>query len=143
MTAHEHIRILIVGAGHLGAWFALLLDEQGYQVTIIAPSDEEFERLGRHFRGTTVRGDGSEAETLEQAKIQQAQVVVALTNHDTQNLLISQLARHHYQVPLVLCGLENPEFAEIFQAQGIVTITRADIEVPRFLQAISPTEEAQ
>ncbi|HEY7124021.1 MAG TPA: NAD-binding protein [Ktedonobacterales bacterium] len=137
MPAHERIRVIIVGAGHLGAWLAVLLDEQGYQVTIIAPNDEEFERLGSHFQGTTIRGNGSETETLELAKIQQAHVVVAVTNHDTKNLLISQLAQHQYQVPLVLCGLENPEYAEVFQARGILIITRTAIEVPRYLEAFS------
>lgn len=135
---HGSVRIIIVGAGHLGAWLAVLLDEQGYQVTVIAPSFEEFERLGTHFRGTTILGNGTETETLEQAKIQHAQVVVALTNHDTKNLLISQLAQHQYQVPLVLCGLEDPDFEAVYQARGLTIITRTDIEVPHFLKALFP-----
>ena len=137
MPPNGSIRVIIVGAGHLGAWLARLLDEQGYQVTVIAPSIEEFEHLGHHFRGTTIRGNGTETETLEQAQIQQAQVVVALTNHDRQNLLISQVAHHQYQVPLVLCGLEDPELEAVYQALGLVIITRTEIEVPRFLQALS------
>jgi trk system potassium uptake protein TrkA len=116
----------------------VLLDKQGYQVTVIAPNDEEFERLGTHFRGTTIRGNGTDTETLEQAQIQQAQVVVALTNHDTKNLLISQLAQHQYQVPLVLCGLEDPDFEAVYQARGLTIITRTDIEVPRLLKALFP-----
>ena len=138
MTPQGSVRVIIVGAGHLGAWLAVLLDEQGYQVTVIAPSDEEFERLGTHFRGTTIRGNGADSETLEQAQIQQAQVVVALTNYDKKNLLISQMAQHQYRVPLVLCGLEDPEFEEVYQAKGFTIITRTDIEVPRFLKALSP-----
>jgi hypothetical protein len=52
--------------------------------------------------------------------------------------LISQLAQHQYQVPLVLSGLEDPVLEEVYQARGFLIITRTGIEVPRFLKAYFP-----
>jgi trk system potassium uptake protein TrkA len=141
MTTHEPVRILIVGAGHLGVWLATQLDQQGYHVTVIAPHLLDLERLGNAFQGSTLLGDGTQTELLEQAQIQTAQVLIALTNHDTENLLICHIARTIYQVPLILCGLEDPELQEIFGGHGFTIITRIEIEIPHLLKLLgSPGE---
>lgn len=136
MTTEEPIRVIIVGAGHLGAWLATLLDKQGYHVTVIAPNPLDFERLGNDFSGMTILGDGTQAEILERAEIKTARVLIAVTNHDTENLLISQTARVMYQTPLVLCGLEDPLLKETFQGHGFTIITRIEIEIPHFLKVL-------
>lgn len=136
MRTHESIRVIIVGVGHLGAWLAILLEQEGYAVTVIAPSSDDFDRLGPGFRGSTVLGDGTQTEVLEQAKIQSAQVLVALTNHDTENLLISQVATNLYHVPQVFCGLQDSVLAELFEGHGFTSVTRSEIEIPRFLEAL-------
>lgn len=138
MTIHEPVRVIIVGAGHLGAWLAMLLDKQGYHITVIDPSLQNFERLGGAFKGTTILGNGTQTEILEQAQIKTARVLIVLTNHDNENLLISQMAQTLYQVPLVLCGLEDPILKETFQGHGFTIITRIEIELPHFLKALSP-----
>ena len=135
----DHMRVIIVGSGHLGAWLATLLDTQGYRVTVIAPRSEGFERLGAGFTGATIVGSGGQTETLEQAGIAEAQVLVALTNHDTENLLISQMAKSLYQVPQVFCGLQDPILKEVYQGLGLTIITRTEIEVQYFLDAIHRT----
>lgn len=141
MTTHEPVRVLIVGAGHLGVWLATQLDQQGYQVTVIAPHLLDFERLGTAFQGATLLGDGTQTEVLEQAQIQTVQVLIALTNHDTENLLICHIARALYQVPLILCGLEDPALQETFAGHGFTIITRIEIEIPAFLKLLVSSEE--
>src|SRR5579859_1117829 len=131
MAPHDQVRVIIVGSGHLGAWLATLLDRHGYQITVIAPSSEGFDRLGKGFKGTTMVGNGGQTEILEQAGIAEAQALVALTNYDTENLLISQMAKSLYEVPQVLCGLQDPMLKEVYQGLGLTIITRIEIEVQR------------
>ena len=90
----------------------------GYAVTVIAPPSADFDQFGTGFKGMTVLGDGTQTEVLEQAKIEDMQVLIALTNRDNQNLLISQVATSLYHVPQMFCGLQDPDLEACFKGVG-------------------------
>ena len=131
--------VIIIGCGHMGAQLAQRLDTAGYQVNVIAPTAEDFERLGPTFNGRTTLGDGTQTAILEHAGISEAAVLVALTNDDNKNLLVCQLVQDLYQTKHVLCGLQDPALEEIFKPLGITIISRLDIEIPRFLKGLPST----
>jgi trk system potassium uptake protein TrkA len=76
-----------------------------------------------------IAGDGSSPQILEQAGIQRANVLAAVTGSDETNLVITSLARFEFNVPRVIARLNNPKNAWLFTPEmGVdVFLNQADI----------------
>ncbi|MCD6254163.1 MAG: TrkA family potassium uptake protein [Thermotogae bacterium] len=106
---------VVIGCGRLGSRVAGYLSEQGHSVVVIDAREETFERLPAEFTGFTIHGDASEIETLKQAKMERADVVMALTSDDNTNFMLAQIARKMFGVTRVISYVHNPENMELFK----------------------------
>ena len=116
------MRVVILGAGRVGATLATRLSEEGHEVTIIDRDAASFRRLGPRYRGRKVVGWGIDPDTLAQAGVEGADAFIALTNGDNTNIMASQLARARFGAKRVLARIYDPIRAEAYHELGIETV---------------------
>lgn len=121
------MRVIIVGCGRVGARVAAELDQRGETVTVIDISARAFGRLPISFGGETVRGNGTDEDTMRSAGAEQADIVMTLTEGDNRNALAAQLAKHTFRVPRVIAKINDPLRGEAYRALGLETICRTII----------------
>ncbi len=99
---------IIVGGGRGGSYLAQDLQAQGYRVKVIDKRPEVVAKLRQEIEGEVVCGDGSSPRILEQVEADKADLLVAVTHDDEDNLVICRLAKHHFHVARVIARVNNP-----------------------------------
>ena len=117
--------IIIIGCGRLGANLANTLSDNDGNVLIMDSSKDSFRRLSASFGGLSIVGNGTDLNDLQDARIEKASAVIAVTNHDNTNIMIAQLARDMFHVKKVIARLYDPERESVYQELGIDTICPA------------------
>src|ERR671914_603437 len=112
------MRVVIAGAGAVGRHLATNLAERGHRVTVIEqlPGVVDAARVdapGVEF----VMGDACEPWVLEHVDVSSADVVVATTGDDEDNLVVSLLAKQEFAVPRVLARVNHPRNEWMFTEQ--------------------------
>ncbi|MGQ9681858.1 MAG: potassium channel family protein [Anaerolineae bacterium] len=109
------MNVLIVGGGLTGSYLAGDLTRDGQTVTVIEKREAQAERLRAELPGVrVVTGDGDEPTNLESAGIRTADVIVATTGEDEDNLVACLLARQEYGVRRTLARVNNPKNEWLF-----------------------------
>ena len=89
-------RVFIIGGGAIGYMVARRLEDMNVNVTIVEISKERCEFLSENLnRAIVLNCDGLEARDLLEEGIDQADLVISLTESDATNILSSLLAKHH------------------------------------------------
>ncbi len=117
------MNIMIVGCGRVGSQLALLLSQEGHNVTIIDKNPESFKRLGGSFNGLTATGTGFNEELLRELKIDKQDAFVSVTSGDNTNLMATQIAKKIFQVPRVIARVYDPKRADIYRKLGLDVIS--------------------
>ena len=123
------MKIAIVGCGRVGASAAELWDATGHEVIILDISTSAFDRLPSTFRGTAIRGDGTDEDVLRRAGVEGADVLLALTEGDNRNVMSAQLAVEALQIPQVIAKINDPVRAKAYAELGIATLCRTGLMV--------------
>ncbi len=122
--------VLIVGGGRIGTYLTNLLADGGHTVTLVEDDPARAEHLGHVLRpGHLVLGNGTDPDVLESAGIRRVDTVVAVTNRDETNLVITSLAKFEFGVPRTIARVNNPKNAWLYTADmGVdVALDQADI----------------
>ncbi len=135
--------VLIVGCGNLGAYLANLLSDEGEDVIIVDWEEEAFSQLSSSFSGIRVVGDVSEVDVLESAGIRSAAALIATTKRDNVNLMVAQIAREIYGVPVVLARVEDPNREESYRELDIRTICPTILGALKLRAMLSESERAE
>lgn len=108
------MRIIIVGGGKVGAYLAEMLEEK-HEVTVIEANVARGSALRRSLPDMNIiMEDGCEPLVLEGAGISVADLVLAVTGDDEDNLVVSYLSRFNYEVPKVVARVNNPKNRWLF-----------------------------
>ena len=126
--------IIIVGAGKVGWNLARELIEKGSEVTLIESSRERYLTVEQELEHNVTYGDASELWVLERAGIQRADMVIAVTGDDEDNMLICQVAREKYLVERIIARVNNPRNREWFELLGIKPYVSATDLILRLLE---------
>ncbi len=114
------MRIIIIGGSKTVYFLARQLTEHNHHVTIINRDEERSKHLARHLpQITVILGDGSNIKILEEAGSRRADLVLALTANDQDNLISCQIAQKLYGVPRTIALVNDPENEGVFQKLGI------------------------
>ncbi|MDR1082524.1 MAG: TrkA family potassium uptake protein [Coriobacteriales bacterium] len=113
------MNIIIVGCGRVGSKLAMLFSERQDDVTVIDVNAASFTSLGRNFEGRTVVGVGFDEDVLLEANVEECDVLVAVTDIDNTNLMISEVGRRLFEVPHVLARLYNPDRESAYLQLGL------------------------
>ena len=109
------MNIMIVGCGRVGSQLAVLLSQEGHNVTIIDKNADSFKRLGGTFNGVTAVGNAFDEKFLRELKIEKQDAFVSVTSGDNTNLMASQIARKMFNVPRVIARVYDPQRADIYK----------------------------
>lgn len=121
-TPRKHIQnVVIVGGGNVGFMTAERLQQGRMHVTIIEENEARCEKLATYLpRVMVLKGDGTDLELLESERIEDAHVLVAVTDDDSKNLLISLLAKQ-LGIPKVVTRVGRSRNQRLFERVGIDT----------------------
>lgn len=111
--------ILIGGGGDVGYYVARNLQDLGHEVLLLEKEDTRFLSLSEELGQSVFKGDACEARTMDEAGARRADVVIAVTGEDEDNLVICQMAKKRYNVKRTIARLNNPKHEELFQRLGI------------------------
>src|SRR5579859_7920674 len=116
--------IIIGGGGDVGYYLTKSLLSQGHEVLLLEKGNTRYQALTEELGQSVVRGDACEARTMEEVGVNRADVVIAVTGEDEDNLVICQMAKRHFKVARTIARLNNPKNDLIFQKLGIdVTVS--------------------
>ena len=117
------MNVMIIGCGRVGSQLALLLSQEGHNVTIIDKRPDAFKSLGGTFNGITATGTGFDEVLLKELRIDKQDAFVSVTSGDNTNLMASQIAKKMFKVPRVIARVYDPKRAEIYRKLGLDIIS--------------------
>jgi len=109
----------VVGCGRVGSQLATLFSQGENSVVVIDINAEKFDNLGSSFEGSTLVGEGFDEDTLIEAGVADADVLCAVTDQDSSNLMIAEVGRKLFEVPYVLARLYNPDRTNAYLQLGL------------------------
>ncbi len=136
------MHVIVVGCGRVGRELAVDLEAGGHQVSIIDKSRTAFRRLPERWTGESIVGFGFDRDTLEQAGIQQADALAALTNGDNNNIVTARIARETYEVPNVVARIYDPRRAAVYQRLGIPTVATVSWATDQVIRKLFPEQRS-
>ena len=110
---------VVIGGGKVGLNLTRELLAKGTEVTLIESRRDRYLRMDDELGFVVQYGDGTELWVLERAGIQRADLVVAVTGDDEDNILICQIARDKYQVGRFIARVNNPRNRQYFELLDI------------------------
>jgi trk system potassium uptake protein TrkA len=131
---------IIVGAGKVGRNLGRELIVKGHEVTLIESSRARYLAMEEEFEHAAQYGDATELWVLERAGIQRADLVIAVTGDDEDNMLVCQVAKQKYLCNRIIARVNNPRNLDHFKLLGIQpAVSATDLilrliehEVPRY-----------
>src|ERR671938_386904 len=132
--------VIIVGAGKVGWNLARELIDKGEEVTLIESDRRRYLVIEQELEHAVQYGDATELWVLERAGIQRADLVIAVTGDDEDNILVCQVAKEKYLVDRIIARVNNPRNLQHFKLLGIQpAVSATDLilrliehEVPRY-----------
>ena len=100
--------IIVVGVGRLGYHLTKALLEEGHEILGIEKNAAICETVTDELGSICLRGDGCEAATLNEAGTGRADMLIAITGDDEDNLDACQVAKHKFNVPFTIARIRNP-----------------------------------
>jgi trk system potassium uptake protein TrkA len=131
------MRVIIAGAGNVGTSIASDLMGSGHDVLVIEQDSDLVGRLRPTLDVTWMEGDACEVSTLRAAELDSADVMVAATGDDEDNLVVSLLAKMEFAVPRVVARINHPKNQWLFNETWGVDVS---VSTPHLLTAL--VEEA-
>ena len=116
------LSVIILGCGRVGSTLARQLSREGHAVTIVDLTSDAFRRLGTKFKGQRLVGTGLDQDTLRKARVENADVFIAVTQGDNTNIMAAQLAKEVFSVPRVIARIYDPIRAQAYREMGITTL---------------------
>lgn len=129
--------IIIVGGGKVGFYLTKTLLSEGHEVLLIERDPEKTELFIEQFGAVVVAGDGAEAAILASAGAARADVVIAVTGEDEDNLVVCQMAKNKFHVGRTIARVNNPKNEYLFKMLGVdITVSQTDYILTLIEQAI-------
>jgi len=111
--------VLVVGGGKVGYYLAKELVESGHEVALMEKDRTRATQIADEIGSIVIPHDGCEGKYLGEAGCNRADVVAAVTGDDEDNLVICQMAKHHFDVPRTIARVNNPKNEPLFRHLGV------------------------
>lgn len=118
-------RVLLVGGRSKTKSLAISLIKKGYQVTAINDTLEDCLKLAEIDKLSVINGDGTKPYVLEDASAESADIAIALTSKDEDNLVICELCKKRFHVGKTLALVSDPKKMDFFYKMGIDSVVCA------------------
>lgn len=133
------MRVVIVGAGNVGSYLSRALSKENDKVSLIEQDKELSEEVASEMTDVLViNGDATELNTLRDAKVSRADVLVAATDDDNTNLITCQIAKIEFDIDYTVAKVNESEKEPLFEQFGVDRyITTANAMALPFKNAIA------
>ena len=111
--------IVIVGAGSIGFFLANKLLADKHQVCFIEKSQDTATSIAQATSIPVLGGDGTEPRVLQEARVDKADTLVALTSQDEVNIISCQIAKEVFRVKRTVAKVNDPKNLKIFSSLGV------------------------
>jgi trk system potassium uptake protein TrkA len=131
--------IIIIGGGRIGYYLTKTLIAEGHEVLIIEKEAALCETLNNQLGSICIQGDGCETATLAKVGTERADMLIAVTGEDPDNLVACQVAKHRFNVPRTVARVRNPVNEVLFKKLGVdVTVSGTNV-ILEYIQEEVPT----
>jgi len=113
------MRLILIGGNQTVYFLARQFVRRHYHVTIINRDPLRSCALAQQTKATVVLGDGTDVRFLEEAGAREADVLLALTKHDQDNLIACQIAQRLFGIPRTIALVNDPDNEDIFKQLGV------------------------
>ena len=135
------MHVVVVGCGRVGSELAGTLEKSGHTVAVIDKNPNAFRRLPAGYAGQRIVGFGFDRDNLEEAGIERAGALAAVTNGDNSNILVARIARESFGIERVVARIYDPRRAVIYQRLGIPTVATVSWTTDQVMRRLLPAEE--
>ena len=131
--------VIIAGGGKVGWNLARELIGKGHEVTLLENNRRRYLTIEEELEHAVQYGDASELWVMERGGIQRADLVIAVTGDDEDNLLICQIAREKYLCERIIARVNNPRNLQWFELLGIQPAVSATDLILRLIEHEVPS----
>jgi trk system potassium uptake protein TrkA len=111
--------VLVIGGGKVGYYLTKELVQSGHEVVLMEKDRARADQIADEIGSIVIPHDGCEGKYLGEAGCNRADVVAAVTGDDEDNLVICQMAKHHFDVPKTIARVNNPKNESLFKHLGV------------------------
>jgi trk system potassium uptake protein len=130
--------IVVVGGGRVGYYLTKALLEEKHEVVLVEKDAAICDTINDELGSVCIRGDGSEVAVLSDIGASRADMLIAVTGADEDNLVACQIAKHRFKVARTMARVVNPNNSRLFKKLGIditvdgtnVILENIEAEVP-------------
>jgi trk system potassium uptake protein TrkA len=131
------VYIIVVGGGKVGYYLTKTLLNEGHEVLLIERDIAKADIYNERFGSVVLGGDGAEASILAAAGAARADVCIAVTGDDEDNLVVCQMAKQKFHVHRTIARVNNPKNEHLFRLLGVdVTVSQTNHILNLIEQAI-------
>jgi len=127
-------RIFLIGGFQKTKFLAKSLLKKGYHVTAINKDTEKCLAMAEIENLTVFNGDGTKPFVLEDADAYNADIAIALTEYDADNLVICELCKKKFHIKKTVALISDPKKTEFFYRMGIDSVVCAITAVANIIE---------
>ncbi len=113
------MNIVIAGGGKLGFYLVKTLLPYKHKITVIEPQKDLCEKIANQLNIMVLNGDGTNIDHLTESNVSKAEVFIAVTGRDEENLIACQLAKRKFGVSRTIARVNNPKNISVFEKLGV------------------------
>lgn len=111
--------IIIIGGGKVGYYLAKTLKSYKHKVVVIEPQRELCEKIANDLNISVCNGDGTTIDKMDEVNASKADILIAVTGRDEDNLIACQLAKTNFKMKRTIARVNNPKNIEVFERLGV------------------------
>lgn len=113
------MRAIIIGGGKVGYFLVKALLEKKMEVVLIEKNRDRASQISKELDIDVLWGDGSDVSILQEANINDCQLVAAVTGSDEENLVVCQIVKLKYENTKTIARINNPKNIKMFRMLGV------------------------
>jgi trk system potassium uptake protein TrkA len=113
------MNIVIVGGGKVGYYLAKTLLSFHHKVKVIELKRNICEKIADDLNIPVYCGDATKIDILKNAEVSKADIFIAVTGLDEENIITCQLAKNNFRVGKIIARVNNPKNAKVFRLLGV------------------------
>ncbi len=113
------MNIVVIGGGKVGYYLAKTLLSYHHKVSVIEMKRETCQKVADELNIPVFQGDATKIDILKNAETSKADVVIAVTGQDEENLIACQLAKNNFRVGKTIARVNNPKNTNVFLKLGV------------------------
>lgn len=115
------MKVIIVGGGKLGYYLCKTLLPLKYDIVVIEEEEKACMKIANELEVSIINGDGTFIDILSEAGCDEADVLIAVTGKDEDNLIACQLAKKYFNIERTIARVNNPKNISVFKFLGVDT----------------------